>query len=304
MPHTSDALITSVLRKCFWDTSSQPITNAEILAIADEVIAGEVWPEIIGADYYVSSEDYTLESGYTRYRLPNRMFGPVRDVLIVDSAGGETSVPRMDLEDLGRRADVGGSTSGFHHYFDGDFLGLYPAPTSGSTSLTLRVRYFRMPSLLVVGTSATRINAIDLDTDVDTFTVLANAGGWTTGDELDVISTGNAYQVLAESRVLSGVSSLTFNFTATLVGSGIRSGDYVAAAGYTPLVQCPEHMYAWLVESVAAQCIAVEDPSEARNKQARAEKLGAIAKSTNKPRSIAEPHTLVARNSPYRRSMW
>jgi hypothetical protein len=304
---TADQLITAVLRKCFWDTSDQPLTNAEILAIADEVILGDVWPTVVtsAGDYYVSARDYTLESGKSRYRLPSSLFGPVRDVLLVDSAGTEISIPQIDLEDLGRTGALPiprQYRGAFFHFFDGDFIGLYPTPSASDTTYSLRVRYYRSPNKLVVSASATTVSSIDTTLDDDAFVVVANAGSWSAGAELDVISAGNAHQAIGDALELSVVAGTTFTFTETLDGVGIQAGDYVAATGYSPIVQAPDFMIPFLVTLVASECMEASGDMEAASRlSARAFIQGGKASPITRPRSVAEPQIVRCRNSPWGR---
>lgn len=305
MPTTADQLITAVLRKCFWDTTSQPLTNTEILAIADEVILGDMWPKIIGSagDYYVSATQHTLESGYSRYRLPARMFGPIRDVLLVDG-DEEYSIPLIDLEDLGRLSELAAPADRFFHFLDGDYVGLYPTPDSGDESMYLRIRYYRAPSNLVLSASSTTVNAIDVDSSATTFTIVANPLSWTAGSSIDVIGQGNAHQVLGESMTVSGVSTLTVTISSptTLAGTGIQSGDYVANAGYTPIVQVPDFMVPQLITLVAAECLEASGDRDSANRLfARAQQLDATNKHITRPRTVAEPAIVMGRGSPWSR---
>lgn len=305
MATTADQLITAVLRKCYWDASDQPLTNAEILEIADEIVLGDIWPRVLESqgDYYTTSRDYPLVSGTSRYRLPASVFGPVRDVLLVSSNGTEQSIPVIDLEDLGRTAELPSTTDGFFHYLDGDFVCLYPEPTARDATYLLRVRYFRAPNRLIANANATTVSSINTSSAASAFVVTANAGSWTTASRLDVINAGNAHQALGDAlRVSAIATSTTFTFTTSLVGLGIEAGDYVASNGYTPIVQAPDFMAPLLVSMVTAECLATQgDLVASQRLAARAGQQIAAVTSVKRPRNMAESRTIGGRNSPWGR---
>ena len=303
MTTTADQLVSRVKRQCLWPSSNAPLTDAQILEICDELIGGVLWSKIVGSqgDYYVASLDHTLVADYPRYRLPDRMSGPVRDVLLIESGQTEEiSIPVIDLEDLGRVDDLPETVSGFHFYVDGDFVGLYPVPDSADAGDTLRIRYLPTPPQLTLSANATTIDTIDLDADDDQFTVVANAASWVTGSVIDIINQGGSHQQLVLSETLSNVSTLTFTTTTSMLGTGIRSGDYVVTAGYSPIARLPDFMVPELILLAASECLQGIEPDRALQLLARASKSSDGSASTVRPRQIAEAKLMMARNSPYR----
>lgn len=307
---TSNQLVTKVLRRCFWPATDgdAPLSHAEIMAVADEEILGEFWPQVLAAygDQYLGHRDYDITADQAKYRIPNNAWGPVRDVVFVDDAEPdvEISVPLMSLEEVGR-TPLGVSACGFWHYFDGDFIALYPKPDT--TENTLRVKYFRHPNTLVATASATTISSFSGSYGM---VVAANAGSWSSSSFLDVISAGNAHQILVDNGDVSTVVSTTITFDSadlvtTLAARGVAVGDYVATTGQTPIVQLPDHMIPALVRRVAAECLRLDgDRDAAREENAAADKASARAEGVSKPRTQAESTIVVTRNSPIRMGRW
>ena len=301
MTTTAETLIAKVQRRCFWPSTNAPYSDADILAIADEEIAGVIWPAIISTqgDYYVSTIDHTITNTYDRYRLPTNSYGPVRDITYVDSAGVESSLTKMDLEDIGRLAVT--SSDDYQHFFDGDFVGLYPTPTA--TLGTLRIRYFRHPSTLALASAGTTVNVAIESSTATTFTVVTIPATFTAGAYVDVTNHGNSHQLLLDRWLLSAASSYTLTSLTAWGGSGVTSGNYVTLSGTTSIVPVPDHMLPWLIARVSAACLQGNDPQNAQIQRGIAADCEARAISISKPRSMAEPNTIVTRNSPYRRVM-
>lgn len=298
MTTTAETLIAKVQRRCFWPSTNAPFSDADILDIADEEIAGTIWPSIIATqgDYYISAIDHAITAAYDRYRLPTNSYGPIRDILYVDSAGVETSMRMIDLEDLGRLPVSTGDD--YQYFLDGDFIGLYPMPAS--TEGTLRIRYFRHPSALALASAGATITAATDAAAVLDFVISVLPATFVTGAYVDVTNHGNSHQLLLDRWLLSTAAVLTLTSLTTWHGSGIGVGNYVTLSGTTSIVPVPDQMIPWLVSRVAAACLQGNDPSNAQIQRELARDHEARAISVSKPRSIAEPQTIVVRNSPYR----
>ncbi len=291
MVTTADSLIAKVVRATKWPSAedNRPVTNANLLEIADDCILGIAWPAIIALapDYYVCALDHALVADYSRYRLPGRMFGPIKDVLILDADGNEESSHLITLDDLGHLDRL--VTGNTYHFIEGDYLGIEPTPETGVTD-SARIRYFRAPSTLALVATATTITAVDLETDEYAFTV-ADASVLDEDADYDVISAGNAHMVLAEDATLDDLSGSVATMEESLLGSGIQVGDYVAPAGTTPIVQVPDHAIPWLVALIASEALEHHDPQgSTRMAQRAAMLLGQMTKIAS-PRTLSEPQS-------------
>lgn len=291
MVMTADDFLTKVGNACLWSTSQSgwPRTGAQVLSIADGLILGEVFPASIKLtkDYALCTLDHTLVAEYSRYRQPRRMLGPLRDVLYVDADGNESSLPLIDLDDLGHRERLTGASR--YHFIDGDYVGVEPVPESGETG-SLRLRYFRAPSRLVLLATATTIAAVDLEADDDELT-LDDGSVFSSGDYIDVISAGNAHAVLAEDVRISTLAGDVVTADRSLLGSGVERGDYVSAQGTSPILQIPDHAIPWLIQLTAAEAMRQHDPDGAARAERKAEKLYAAMVAIASPRTLSEPQS-------------
>jgi hypothetical protein len=268
-----DELVTKVLKACRWPTSGEgPLTPAEILALADDVIAGELWPDVVRSHgaYYAGALDYDITSGYARYRLPKRAAGPLYDVTIIDPSDTDRpdgrSAPMVMLEELGRSERLGPTESGYYHFIDGDFLGLWPQPDT--TEYTLRIRYPRAPSTLCLQAQAREI-VVDVDLDAGLLGAAGPDSVWSEGDTIDIVGAGNAHQVLVESFAIVAVTTFSVE-VAALTNSGVALGDWIATAGTTPLVQLPDVMLSALIRRVAEAALEAADDAAGAEREGRA----------------------------------
>lgn len=314
MTITANKLINKVLRRCFWPTdsgtglgSNAPLSDADILELADEEIAGQLKPQqlSVSGGYDLATLDYAITSGQTLYRLPARSFGPVQDVIEVqtDDAASELSMPIASLEDIARPERLRlRSRTQYLATVDGEYLRLYPAPTT--TAKTLRIRYLRQPNklaLLATGAKVTaRSTVIVLGVPIDQLT-LDTSLTFSASTPADAISGGNAHSAIIfdviPTAAAAGFANVNMNTYPTGWGN-TAVGDYIALAGYTPIAQIPEFMESLLVLRVAAAALAAngerEEASAVRKEaEQRAEQVAQLLK----PRVAAEPDYIVTRNS-------
>lgn len=296
---TSDDMIRDVLAKCFWPETDglAPLSHARIMQVADQVVIGEVWPEVVlaHADMYIHTTDYTLATTTSAYRLPKNVYGPIRSISYIDG-DEEVSVPIMDVGDIARTANLSASPCGFHAYLHGDFFSIYPLSEATGT---VRVRYFKHPSRLCAVSAATTIASMTLGSDQLTLT--ANSGSWTTSSYLDVVSAGSAHQVMLDYGDVSAVSTLLFTFSDDLAAFKGQVGDFVATTGYTPILQVPDHYAPATVALVAAACLRADrDLDAARAQDEEARRLMSRAQSLIVGRTVDQSTIIRASNSPYR----
>lgn len=309
MALTAENLITAVKRRCFWPTTNAPLTDAQILAVADEEILGTLYPTVIAAhaDYYSATLDQAIVASQSKYRLPANAYGPIKDITIVDPNGVEFSVSLSDAEDVGHglwfnryygQYNNGGVS--FTMFFEGDFLQLRPLPNASVNSL--RIRYYRQPSPLCLSAITTTVASI-VSVSAKQFTIAANPASWSQSPAtyLSIITQGNAHQTIVDEALISILSSLTI----TLANSGpsiadIAIGDYVTLQDTTPVVQLPDFMLTAAVRRIAAACLEAHGDEKAGAEFTEANRLIELAIETATPRTEGEPKVITTSNSPWR----
>lgn len=304
---TADELVSKVLVRCSWPSDgTAPFTTAEILRIANEEIAGNIWPQVIKSqgDYYTATLDQDVTAGKTRYKLPRNSYGPIRDVLFIDTDDTDhpegSSIPKIDLEEIGRSSGgFGASESGFHFFVDGDLLGLTQGGLAPDRTFgTLRIRYYRHPNTLALAATCTTLTSLVEATK--TFNVAANLS-LANGSRFDIISQGNAHSLLHDRLTVASSTASTVVATESIDDTLAESGDYLAPHGTTPILQVPDHMAPWAVQLIAAACLSAhQDKGAASDAAGAARDLAANATSISHPRTEAEPTILAPRNSTLR----
>lgn len=317
---TSNELIKRVLRRCYWPTNTStglgqnaPLSDADLLAIADEDLLGELYPQLIAADadYSLATLNYAITAAQEYYRVPLHTYGAIKDLLEVQTTGAELAMSTFKLEDLGRPDRLGFTQRAeFSVVVDGDFFRLNPVPTN--TSKTFRIRYYHTPSkLALLATSATiaaRSTVTVLGIPVDRLTLSADLSVGDTVPTLavDCLSSAGAHQLLAENAAAS--VSAAGPYAAVTVASGgwgqAAIGDYIAPTGYTPIVQIPDLMEALFIQRVTCSALRAKKDYPALDREMKiAERLEKQAQKMLVPRSKAEPDYVITRNSVLRQGV-
>ncbi len=301
---TADQILARVLVRCGWGSTNNPVSDAEILAFADDEIIGTLWPQLLASqgDWHLAYADSALVADQAAYRMPKRMWGPIKDLLLVSSDGRARGLSVVNIEELGNLDPSSGAPGlvRFAAYIDGDSIGLWPTPGAGDAAagLVLRVRYYRRPNTLCLSALARQITA---KPSALVLTLASTIEDWDNATEVDFVGDGVSHQVLAEDRGVTSVvaTALTMDaaYPTTLV-----AGDWVTVAGTTPVAPIPDHMVPQLVSRVAAQCLNSngDQLGFARN-AAMATDHERRVMPTIEPRQEAEPRMIVPRNSPYLR---
>lgn len=316
---TANKLISRVLRRCYWPTNSStglgqnaPLSDADILEIADEELLGDVYPQLIAAnaDYSLATLNYAITAEREYYRVPLHAYGPIADVLLVTAAGDEFSMAMFKLEDVGRpeRRNLDWRVQ-YEAVLDGDFFRLSPVPTT-TTGDTLRIRYYHAPSKLALLAACGQISAratvtvLGVQYDRLTYSGADLSGGVPNANvAVDVIGAAGAHAITSEQAAADTVMNTTT--AAVLAASNdwgqAQAGDYIALSGYTPIVQIPELQETQFVVRVAAACLrAKKDFEAAAQEEGYAERLEKKADQVISPRA-AQPDYIVTRNSHLRR---
>jgi hypothetical protein len=326
MALTADDFLAKVQLRIGYDPSPK-LTSADLLSIADDVLTGDLWPMLISqhGDYYRHALDIDITADQRRYRLPIRAHGPIADVLYVDDQGIEFSIDAMDPEDIGHQGNrfwppVDTITPGpniFTHYIEGDFIYLYPTPTV--TTGTLRIKYYRRPNALCLATAARQWQFYSTAETIRLNSTTLPASGFSDLSRVDLISLGNAHQVVGDGLQISTTGTVatlkTLVFVAGSLGSledelgaefqpvapavGVFNAQgWVAPYDQTPVVMAPSAMMPLVIARTAQDALdAIGDASGFQRAMERTQRLEAASVPE---RSKAEPKYTAVRNSPFR----
>lgn len=287
-------LVSRVLVRCLWPATNAPLTDAEILALADDEITGAIRPLMLAAqgDWHLATRDFDIESGRAEYLLP-ASWGPIKDLLYVDSSGQASDISVVNAGEVGRlhRTARASANGPYVAYVDGDYVTLHPEPTS--TSGTLRVRFYAEPGLLT--TTYATISSYDTGTGYVELTENVPAAWHDPMPDLAIISaTSPSHQKLGvfDLNLVAGDEMGAASYTGT-PSRDFVAGNLVAVDGYSPIVQIPDHLVPLLVSRVVAECLsAVGDSAGFQRAVAKAADYEQRAVGALQPRNESEPQVI------------
>ena len=277
--YTTTDLIKSVrVRGMFPDASAGTLSADNILLIASEELRLSIVPMILAVreKYYETYVDYDLESGRGLYPIPDRAVGGIASCVQYILNQSVSNLPPLDPNQVATTV-TGSYPKGF--YFENDHVVMYPTPNSSSG--TVRIRYFKRPSLLEQTINCAQITAVD-DT-ASTVTVRSMPSSWSSAMAYDFISNTVPYTPYGIDTIADGID-LT-NLVMTFTTSGLprdtddrlmpKVGDWVALAGYTPLPEVMSEFFPLLAQATAVKLL--EAIGDKENMTIAAAKLKAYA---------------------------
>jgi hypothetical protein len=146
-------------------------------------------------------------------------------------------------------------------WFENDHIVVYPTPNASQG--TIRVSYFQRPSLLVKQLDAAQI--VEIDATQMWVKVRSYPSSWTSGMLVDFVSNTVPYTPYGIDYAVSaitaadGSSETKIQFTSWPLnpdGAGyVAVGDWVAAAGYTPIPEIMSDFFPILCQMTAVKLL-------------------------------------------------
>lgn len=305
---TTDQLLSRIKARAQIPATDGRLTDAELLAIVDDLILSSLAREIYDADdgrWTKTAADVSITAGTATYRIPTRaMSGGLDEVLVVDSAGNLSQLRYIDRSD----AWEFGTSTGTPCYFTivGDVVQLLPSPSS--STLSLRLRYLRRPSKLVTVAECASIDGVA----ATVLTVSGAPSSWASAqfaiDIVEAVHHGDALEDSVHVTANAGPTTLTRS-TGTFATSGAYAiqassitytGQYACPDGESCIVQVPDVAIPFTVDLAARDvCVALGDMEGSDRHAQLAERRRQELMSLISERSRIRPH-IVQRNSPLR----
>lgn len=283
----SDELLVSVKRATALPSSQIRLSDADVLALADEEIQTKLLPMLteLRNEYLVLSESTALTAGRTEYPIPYRAIGrTLRDVTI-ERSGGVDTLPYVQPEDSRQ-----GSTLGF--YLRADKLVLTSAQSTG----TLRLYYELRPSRLVTLAECARVASFSSTAVV----VTSLPAIIVTGATVDCLEARSGHTLLGMDLPVTNVAGTTLSLS---VPTTLVVGDYIALAETSPVIMLPQEMHQVLAQAVAVRVLeSIGDFEALASHQTRLmEKMTAV-RSLLTPRVRGAAHVIINQSSFFNRN--
>lgn len=297
--YTTDALLENTRTNCLTPEADALFTDTRLLAMLTFEQMTTLVPQImkVQEEYFVHVVDIALDTDQTAYDMPERAIGKkLRDVSLVDTAGNEVYMSRLNPADLkfyGQVNTAGSSTWTEVFYLQNNSVMLLPGVPG--TYVSMRQRYYRRPSNLVATDAAGLITVIDTNTN----TVTVTGGTWTTGDAVDFIDSTPSFDSLEDDAVITGVSNSDVTFAS--LPTGLVVGDWISLAGTTPIPQLPYEAHPVLGQLGACKALEAMGDANVKMAWARYQQMANDFYAMITPRTDAPAQKIVSPNNISRR---
>lgn len=297
MAKTADRLIEGVKRRITMPSNQALLQNADILAMADDVVESRLVPIFLAAreDFFVISDTVSLVNGTSSYDIPYRAIGrALRDLKMINPA-----LVRRDLNKIALEDEHYYSVASVPHsfYFKADKLVL--VPPVGVDGYVLERWYNLMPSKLLALSDVSTVTSV-VGTTVNVNIV---PSALATGVTVDFIQGQSGNTILAMDKAIVGASATSISFASGDIPSALTVGDYIAQAGYSPVIQLPDAAYALLETYTAQRCLnSISDFDGAKSLESDISEELKFLKMVIEPRVQGESTKILNRNSLLNRS--
>lgn len=299
--YTTTALLADTRINCLTPEADALFTNDRLLSMLSFQQMTTLVPQILSTqeEYFVHIYDILLTSSTTgTYPIPDRAVGKkLRDVALVDAAGNELYITRMNPADIKFLSpSVTAQTqwvNGF--YLQNNSVKLFAGvPTQ---YVYLRYRYYRRPSNLVAVGDAAQISVIN--TITHTVTVTSVPGDWAVADTIDFISQHPSFDSLQDDAAITGISNSDITFAS--LPTGLEVGDWLSLSCTTPIPQLPYEAHPLLSQLGACKALEAMGDENIKLAWARYQKMAedffkAITPRTDSPvQKIVSPNNISQR---------
>ena len=245
--YTADAILAAIRSRANLPEADEAWSDSRLLDRLNEELQSWAVPFLMleRAEFLVTYSDTATVRDQTAYAVPsNALGGVLRSIHALDDGGNVWPMQQVDIKEVGPAfAVAGGVPSAF--YMEGDNVVLVNTPKSDAW--TLRMRYARTPSQVVLVSACAQITAIAGN-------VVTCSGGFpatfTNGAAMDFIHGGASFLPYSGSFSMPAPSGNNATFAS--VPSGLAVGDWLCLDGQAPFPQIPAAMIPALTQRVVA----------------------------------------------------
>lgn len=299
--YTTDSLLETTRTDCLTPEADALFTDTRLLSILTFEQMTTLVPQImeVQEEYFVHVVDIAIDATATAYAMPERAVGKkLRDVSLIDSAGNEVYLSRVNPSDVKFYSQVNTVNSNSWQevfYLQNNSVMLLPGISPQYVSL--RLRYYRRPNNLCATGDAGLITVIDTNTN----TVTVTGGTWTVGDTVDFIDSTPSFDSLEDDAAITGVSNSDITFAS--LPTGLVVGDWISLSGTTPIPQLPYEAHPILAQLGACKALEAMGDANVKMAWARYQQMAQSFYKVITPRTDAPAQKIVSPNNIYRRGL-
>lgn len=270
-PYIVDSLLPTLRLLPLMPAVQALFTDDNLLTIMNFEMDSKIMPMIDNQaeEYGVYLDDIAYSNSVTVYPMPSRaLAGKLRSVSFVDPNGNEVRIPRLRVEDIMSNVNATGlaiNPALWGFYLQNNKVVTYLSSVNGGSSAfpTLRLRYIRQPSTLVLSSACGEVTAIS-GNDV---TVDALPSTFTTSVTYDLISNSpQLFESYIDNVTCSAINTMTKTMTLSSVPARLAIGDWVCLTGQSPIPQIPYNPgFQLLLQLSAAKCLEIHGDTQGFN---------------------------------------
>lgn len=299
--YTTASLLENTRTNCLTPEADALFTDTRLLSMLSFEQMTTLVPQIMKAqeEYFVHIADVLLSSSTTGvYPIPDRAVGKkLRDVALLDAAGNETYITRMNPSDVKfLNPSVTAQTqwvNGF--YLQNNSVRLFAGIPS--QYVYLRYRYYRRPSNLVAVGDAAQITVIN--TGTSTVTVSSLPGTWIVTNTVDFISQHPSFDSLQDDAAITAINNSDVTFAS--LPTGLEVGDWLSLSCTTPIPQLPYEAHPVLGQLGACKALEAMGDANVEMAWARYKQMSSDFYTSITPRTDSPAQKIVSPNNIYSR---
>lgn len=276
---TSADLISSVKRRANIPDAQAMVTDAEILAYANEEMLLNLVPLVVSKheDYYLIEEPVSVVSTQKEYPIPYRALGSkIRELAFKREDETYVELHRVSVDRItDQNYRYYGDYTSNRFYIKNESVVIDATSTIDNYN-TLAFFYNIRPNQLVDSDRVAVITSID--TATGTVAVDSIPENITASSKIDFVKLNAPHRILDYdvTPTTLDTSNNFFTFDTSDLPTGLAVGDRICLQNETDLVNAPSELHSMLAEMVAARVLEsigdTEGLSAANNKLARMEK--------------------------------
>ena len=255
--YTTADLLSSVKRRASVPDSQALITDAEILAFANEEMMLNLVPLIMRRhqSYFLIREAFDIDSTDNSYQIPYRAMGnKIKEVCFKntdsDSLLALTQISIDELSSYYSGSNTGNNSHRFHIENESIIIGNSDSSIDYDELVFL---YNLRPNQLVDSSRVTTITAIN--TTTGQITVDSIPDNFSSSSLIDFIKTNSPHRILLYDIALTAIDAVAGTFTVDTddISSDLVVGDRICLQNETDLINAPSELHVMLAEQVAAR---------------------------------------------------
>lgn len=257
---TSETLIDSVVSRAMLPKNQNTFKTEDFLRFANEEMDMAIIPYVLSfhEDYFLTSDDVTIQNNVSRYPIPYRAVGnKLNDVAYVDNSGTVFEMTRIVKGDAPyyQYGPLGSLSSRIRtFYLESDQVVLLPEVNTFIGG-SIRMMYYLRPNQLVAKDRVAIIQ--NIDTVTGNIIVDQLPAQFKVGDNIDMLQTKSPHKIIKFDVPIIAIDTITKTITIDPVNIPAITmvGDYLASAEECLIPQIPTDLHSMLAQRVACRCL-------------------------------------------------